>query len=34
VKHGRPDLKFLDPLYVYEEDGDYTPEIMRLYERL
>lgn len=34
VKHGRPDLKFLDPLYVYEKEGGYTPEIMRLYERL
>ena len=33
VKHGRPDLKFLDPLYVYKEDGAYTDEIMRLYER-
>lgn len=33
VKHGRPDLKFLDPLYVYKEDGSYTEEIMRLYER-
>ena len=33
VKHGRPELKFLDPLYVYKEDGNYTDEIMRLYER-
>lgn len=34
VKHGRPELKFLDPLYVYKEDGGaYTDEIMRLYER-
>ena len=33
VKHGRPDLKFLDPLYVYREDGSYTDELMRLYER-
>lgn len=33
VRHGRPDLKFLDPLYVYREDGSYTDEIMRLYER-
>jgi len=33
VKHGRPDLKLLDPLYVYREDGTYTEEIMRLYER-
>ena len=33
VKHGRAELKFLDPLYVYQEDGNYTEEIMRLYER-
>lgn len=34
VKHGRPDLRFLDPLYVYQRDGSYTEEIMRLYERI
>ncbi|MBR0600452.1 tRNA1(Val) (adenine(37)-N6)-methyltransferase [Clostridiales bacterium BAD-6] len=33
VKHGRPELKFLDPLYVYEENGCYTEEILRIYER-
>jgi tRNA1Val (adenine37-N6)-methyltransferase len=33
VRHGRPDLKVLDPLYVYSEDGSYTEEVMRLYER-
>lgn len=33
VKHGRPELKFLDPLYVYNGDGSYTDEIMKLYER-
>ncbi|HWQ77419.1 MAG TPA: tRNA1(Val) (adenine(37)-N6)-methyltransferase [Anaerovoracaceae bacterium] len=33
VKHGRPELKFLDSLYVYNEDGSYTEEILRLYER-
>jgi len=33
VKNGRPELKFLDPLYVYKEDGNYTDEIMKLYER-
>jgi len=33
VKHGRPELRFLDPLYVYQEDGSYTDEIMKLYER-
>lgn len=33
VRHGRPELKLMDPLYVYGEDGGYTEEIMRLYER-
>lgn len=33
VKHGKPDLKFLDPLYVYDEFGQYTDEIMKIYER-
>lgn len=33
VKNGRPELKFLDPLYVYNGDGTYTPEILALYER-
>lgn len=33
VKYGRPELKFMDPLYVYEEDGSYTEEIHRIYGR-
>jgi tRNA1Val (adenine37-N6)-methyltransferase len=33
VRHGRPEMKLLDPLYVYGEGGDYTAEILRLYER-
>jgi tRNA1Val (adenine37-N6)-methyltransferase len=33
VKHGRPELRFLAPLYVYNSDGTYTAEILRLYER-
>ncbi len=33
VKHGRPELKFLNPLMVYREDGSYTDEIVKLYER-
>jgi hypothetical protein len=24
VRNGRPELRFLDPLYVYQEDGSYT----------
>lgn len=31
VKHGNPELKFLDPLYVYEETGIYTDEILKIY---
>ena len=34
VKHGNPELKMLDPLYVYEEDhSGYTEEILKIYER-
>lgn len=33
VKYGRPELKFMDPLYVYNEDGDYTDEIHEIYGR-
>lgn len=33
VKYGMPELNFLDPLYVYQEDGTYTSEVMSLYER-
>lgn len=31
VKGGNPELKFMDPLIVYEEDGDYTQEIYKIY---
>lgn len=31
VKSGRPELKILDPLYVYGEDGKYTKEIEDIY---
>jgi tRNA1Val (adenine37-N6)-methyltransferase len=33
VKYGRPELKFMDPLYVYNEDGSYTDEIYEIYGR-
>jgi len=33
VKQGGANLKFLDPLYVYDENGDYTKEINEIYER-
>lgn len=31
TKGGRPDLKIMDPLYVYGEDGKYTEEIIDIY---
>lgn len=34
VKHGRPELKFMDPLYVYNAEGGYTDEVLKLYERI
>lgn len=33
VKYGRPELRFLEPLYIYDERGKYTSEIMEIYER-
>ncbi len=34
VKYGKPELKFLDPLFVYDDEGNYTEEIMKRYERI
>ncbi|MGL5440838.1 MAG: tRNA1(Val) (adenine(37)-N6)-methyltransferase [Filifactoraceae bacterium] len=31
VKNGKPDLKILEPLYVYDEFGNYTDEINEIY---
>ncbi len=31
VRSGKPELKFHDPLIVYEDDGDYTKEIYEIY---
>ena len=33
VKFGRPELKFMDPVCVYEKDGGYTRDILKIYER-
>lgn len=33
IKAAKPELKFLDPLYVYNEDGSYTEEIYSIYGR-
>lgn len=30
IKDGKPDLKILPPLYVYQEDGEYTEEVRLL----
>lgn len=30
IKDGKPDLKILPPLYVYEDDGKYTDEIKEM----
>ncbi|WP_313755676.1 tRNA1(Val) (adenine(37)-N6)-methyltransferase [Tissierella sp.] len=34
VKTGKPDLKFYEPLIVYNEDGTYTDEIYKIYGRI
>jgi tRNA1Val (adenine37-N6)-methyltransferase len=31
TKGGKPDLKILDPLYVYDENGQYTQQINDIY---
>lgn len=31
IKAAKPDLKFEDPLYVYNEDGSYTDELLDIY---
>ena len=31
VKAAKADLKFEDPLYIYEEDGSYTEELLKIY---
>lgn len=33
IKGGRPGLRFLDPLSVYDGKGSYTPELLELYEK-
>lgn len=33
IKAAKPELKFLDPLYVYNGDGSYTKEIYEIYQR-
>lgn len=31
VKAAKPDLKFEDPLYIYNDDGSYTKEVLEIY---
>ena len=31
TKGGKPDLKIMDPLYVYDNEGNYTQEILDIY---
>lgn len=33
IKAAKPELKLLDPLYVYNEDGSYTDEIYKIYSK-
>ena len=33
VKHGKPELRFLPPLAVHNDDGSYTDEILKIYEK-
>ena len=33
VKYGNPDLRILPPLAVHNEDGSYTEEILKIYEK-
>lgn len=34
VKSGNPELRFMPPLYVYQENGDYTEEIYSIYNQV
>lgn len=33
IKNGNPELKMMDPLYVYDTNGNYSDEINRIYDR-
>ena len=33
ARGGNKELKFMDPLYIYDENGEYTEEIHRIYGR-
>lgn len=33
TKNGKPGLKILPPLYVHNDDGNYTSEVLKMFER-
>lgn len=33
IKAAKPELKFMDPLYIYNEDGSYTEETYSIYRK-
>ncbi len=34
VRGGKPDLKFMEPLYIYDVNGNYSNEIFNIYGRI
>lgn len=34
ARGGNKELKFMDPLYIYDDEGEYTEEIHRIYGRI
>jgi tRNA1Val (adenine37-N6)-methyltransferase len=34
VRGGKPELKFMEPLYIYDDKGNYTKEIYSIYGRM
>lgn len=34
ARGGKPELKFMNPLYIYDSSGNYTEEINRIYGRI
>jgi tRNA1(Val) A37 N6-methylase TrmN6 len=34
ARGGNPELKFMDPLYIYNDKGEYTEEIYKIYGRI
>jgi len=34
MKGGKPELKFMEPLYIYDDKGEYTQEIHDIYGRI